>query len=104
MLSAGEENRAERILLFSQLQLEPKHKALNVLFLDEIEGHLDRAGRTMFTEVVIPKLKETFKDKSIILISHEESLKESPEINHLWLAQRKDRVTTLQVIENYNRK
>lgn len=101
-LSAGEENRAEKVLLFSQLELSPNNK-LNVLFLDEIEGYLDKAGKTFFVEVVIPKLKDTFPDRSIILISHEESLKRSYDIDHMWLAERKNRVTSLKTFENYNR-
>jgi len=101
-LSSGEENRGERVLLFSQLSLAPK--SLNVLFLDEIEGHLDPAGKIVFTEIVIPKLKETFKDRCIVVISHEECLIKSPHIDHLWLSERKNRKSTLKVIENYNKR
>lgn len=101
-LSAGEENRAERVLLFSQLDLAPRERSLNVLFLDEIEGHLDPAGRVVFCEIVVPKLREAFPDRAIVLISHEESLRDSPYVDHLWLAERKDRKTTLKVFDQYN--
>jgi len=104
LLSAGEENRAERVLLFAQLDMAPANKALDLLILDEIEGNLDPAGRRTFTEVVIPKLKETFPNKSVIIISHEESLKKSPDIDHLWLVEKKNRSSSLKVITNVNRK
>jgi DNA repair exonuclease SbcCD ATPase subunit len=100
LLSAGEENRAERILLFAQLGLAPKNKTVNTLFLDEIEGNLDAAGRTLFTEVVIPKLKETFPDRCIVIISHDDSMKNLSCIDHLWLVERRNRKSTLKVFEN----
>jgi DNA repair exonuclease SbcCD ATPase subunit len=103
-MSSGEENRGERVLLFSKLSLAPKNKSSNLLFLDEIEGHLDNAGKIVFTEIVIPKLKETFKDRCIVVISHEESLRKSPHVDHLWLAERKNRKTSLKVFENYNKR
>lgn len=104
LLSAGEYNRAARVLLFSQLELIPPNKKTNLLILDEIEGHLDDAGITAFTEVVLPKLKETFPDKSIVVISHQTSLQKSGHIDHLWLAERKDRKTKLSVHQNYQRR
>ena len=102
-LSKGETNRAYRVLLFSQLELIPPNKNTNLLILDEIEGHLDEAGMTAFCEVVLPKLRETFPNKTIIVISHQSSL-QSGDIDHLWLAERKDRKTTLTVYPNYQRK
>jgi ATPase subunit of ABC transporter with duplicated ATPase domains len=103
-LSAGEENRAERVLLFSQLAMMPLFKQTNLLVLDEIEGNLDPVGRKIFTETVVPKLRETFPDKAIVLISHEESLINSPEINHLWVAEKKNRKTTLKTHLYYTRR
>jgi len=100
LLSAGESNRAERVLLFAQLALAPKDKKVNTVFLDEIEGNLDAPGRVLFTEVVIPKLKETFRDKCIVIISHDDSLKNSSSIDHLWLVERRDRKSTLKIFEN----
>ena len=97
MLSAGEENRGARVLLFSQLQITPPNKKLNVLFLDEVERNLDRAGMVAFTETVIPKLKETFPERPIIIISHDPSLQNSPHIDTVWTAERKDRTTTFSV-------
>jgi len=102
-LSAGEENRAEKVLLFAQLDMTKPEKTINALFLDEIEGYLDARGKLVFTEIVIPKLKETFLDRCMVVISHEDSLRDSPDIDHLWLAERKDRQTSLKVIENYTR-
>lgn len=101
LLSAGESNRAERVLLFAQLALAPKDKKVNTVFLDEIEGNLDAPGRVLFTEVVIPKLKETFRDKCIVIISHDDSLKNSSSIDHLWLVERRERKSTLKIFENY---
>lgn len=100
LLSAGESNRAERVLLFAQLALTPKDKKVNTVFLDEIEGNLDAPGRVLFTEVVIPKLKETFRDKCIVIISHDDSLKNSSSIDHLWLVERRERKSTLKIFEN----
>lgn len=104
LLSAGEYNRAARVLLFSQLELIPPNKKTNILFLDEIEGHLDEAGMTAFTEVVLPKLKETFPDRTIVVISHQTSLHNSGVLDHMWLAERKNRKTTLTVHNDYHRR
>jgi len=104
LLSAGEYNRAARVLLFSQLELIPPNKKTNILFLDEIEGHLDEVGITAFTEVVLPKLKETFPDRTIVVISHQTSLHNSGVLDHMWLAERKNRKTTLTVYNNYHRR
>ena len=104
LLSSGEFNRAARVLLFSQLELIPPTKKTNLLFLDEIEGHLDEAGMTAFGEVVLPKLKETFPDHTIVIISHLGSLQKSGFLDHLWMAERKDRKTTLTTYLNYQRK
>ena len=104
LLSSGEFNRAARVLLFSQLELIPPSKKTNLLFLDEIEGNLDEAGMTAFCEVVLPKLKETFPDRTIVVISHHASLHNSGVIDHIWLAERKDRKTTLTVYPDYQRK
>jgi hypothetical protein len=101
LLSTGEYNRAARVLLFSQLELIPPNKNTNLLILDEIEGHLDEAGMTAFIEVVLPKLRETFPDKAILIISHLPSLQQAGVIDHLWLATRKNRKTTLEVFQNY---
>jgi len=103
-LSAGEYNRAARVLLFSQLELIPPNKKTNILFLDEIEGHLDEVGMTAFTEVVLPKLKETFPDRTIVVISHQGSIQTSECLDHLWLAERKDRKTKLTVFPDYHRR
>jgi len=103
-LSAGEYNRAARVLLFSQLELIPPNKKTNLLFLDEIEGHLDEMGMVAFTEVVLPKLKETFPDRTIVVISHQSSIQTSECLDHLWLAERKDRKTKLTVFQDYHRR
>lgn len=94
LLSKGEENRASRVLLFSQLSIEPPDKETNLLFLDEIEGNLDQAGLNAFNEIVIPKLKELFPHKTIVIISHQPSLISSDAIEHLWVTQKKDRIST----------
>ena len=104
LLSAGEFNRAARVLLFSQLELIPPNKKTNLLFLDEIEGHLDEAGMIAFTEVVLPKLKETFPDRTIVVISHATSLHTSDALDHMWLAERKDRKTKMIVYQDYHRR
>lgn len=103
LLSSGEYNRAARVLLFSQLELIPPSKKTNLLLLDEIEGHLDEAGMVAFCEVVLPKLKETFPDRTIVVISHQSSLHNSGVLDHQWLAERKNRKTTLTVYPNYQR-
>jgi len=103
-LSAGEYNRAARVLLFSQLELIPPNKKTNLLCLDEIEGHLDEAGMTAFTEVVLPKLKETFPERTIVVISHQSSIQTSECLDHLWLAERKNRKTKLTVFDDYHRR
>ena len=100
LFSAGEKNRAARVLLFSQLQIQPPNKRINVLFLDEVEQNLDKAGMVAFTEVVIPKLKETFSDRSIVVISHDPSLQNSPSIDSLWTVEKKDRKSTLTIIDS----
>ena len=104
LLSSGEYNRAARVLLFSQLELIPPSKKTNLLLLDEIEGHLDEAGMIAFCEVVLPKLKETFPDRTIVVISHQSSLHNSGVLDHMWLAERKNRKTTLTVFPDYQRK
>jgi DNA repair exonuclease SbcCD ATPase subunit len=104
LLSSGEFNRAARVLLFSQLELIPPSKKTNILFLDEIEGNLDDAGMTAFCEVVLPKLKETFPDRTIVVISHQSSLQNSGVLDHVWLAERKDRKTALTVYPDYHRR
>lgn len=96
LMSAGEGNRASRVLLFSLLELIPPNKRTNLLFLDEIEGFLDEAGMVAFTDIVLPKLKETFSDRSVVLISHHPSLATSEFIDHVWLTTKKDRKSTLQ--------
>jgi DNA repair exonuclease SbcCD ATPase subunit len=103
-LSGGESNRASRVLLFSQLQLMPPNKAINLLVVDEIEDKLDEAGMVAFTDEVVPKLKETFPSRTIVLVSHQKGLKTSDAIDHLWLAERKDRKTVLKVFPFYNRR
>jgi DNA repair exonuclease SbcCD ATPase subunit len=103
-MSSGEFNRASRVLLFSQLELIPPNKRTNLLILDEIEGHLDEAGMTAFCEIVLPKLKETFPDKTIVVISHLGSLAQAGVLDHIWLAERRDRKTTLTVYPDYKRK
>ncbi len=100
LLSAGEYNRAARVLLFSQLELIPPNKKTNLLILDEIESNLDEAGMTAFVEVVLPKLKEVFPEKTIIVISHQPALHTSHYIDHIWLAERSERKTNLKVILN----
>ena len=100
LLSAGEGNRASRVLLFSLLELIPPNKRSNLLFLDEIEGFLDEAGMIAFTDIVLPKLKDTFSDRSVVLISHHPSLLTSSVIDHLWVATKKNRKTTLSVLPN----
>jgi DNA repair exonuclease SbcCD ATPase subunit len=104
LLSAGEGNRASRVLLFSLLELIPPNKRSNLLFLDEIEGFLDEAGMIAFTDIVLPKLKETFSDKNLVIISHHPSLSTSEVIDHLWFATKKDRKTTLSVSPFYRGK
>lgn len=103
LLSAGEYNRAARVLLFSQLELIPPNKKTNLLFLDEIEGNLDEVGMIAFTEVVLPKLKETFQDKTIVVISHQTSLHTSDALDHMWVAERRNRKTKLNVYPEYHR-
>ena len=95
LFSLGEENRAARVLLFSQIALIPPNKKNNLLFLDEIEGNLDEAGFTAFNEVVIPKLKAEFPDRTIIIMTPLNKLSEV--FDHLWIAERKNRKTTLLV-------
>lgn len=95
LLSAGERNRAARVLLFAQLEMIPPSKKVNFLFLDEIETNLDEIGIRAFTEVAIPKLKETFPDRSIVLVSHLKDLKTSEHLDHQWLAERRTRKTKL---------
>lgn len=102
-LSAGEYNRAARVLLFSQLELIPPKKRTNLLFLDEVEAHLDKAGMRAFVEDVLPKLKENFPEKNIVIISHAASLGSSC-IDHMWLAERKDRKTKLSLYPHYQRR
>jgi len=104
LLSAGEFNRAARVLLFSQLELIPPNKKTNLLVLDEIEANLDEAGMLAFTEVVLPTLRETFPDRTIIVISHQSSLHNAGVLDHIFLAERKDRKTTLTVYPDYQRK
>jgi len=95
LLSAGERNRAARVLLFAQLEMIPPTKKVNFLFLDEIEANLDEIGIRAFTEVAIPKLKETFPERSIVLVSHLKDLKTSEHLDHQWLAERRQRKTKL---------
>lgn len=102
--SSGEYNRAARVLLFSQLELIPPNKKTNLLFLDEVEGNLDKAGMRAFVEDVLPKLRETFPEKCVVIISHTASLSSSQAIDHLWLAERKDRKTNLTVYPYYQRR
>jgi DNA repair exonuclease SbcCD ATPase subunit len=97
LLSAGERNRAARVLLFAQLEMIPPTKRVNFLFLDEIEANLDEIGIRAFTEVAIPKLKETFPDRSIVLVSHLKDIKTSEYLDHQWLAERRQRKTKLTV-------
>ena len=104
LLSSGEYNRAARVLLFSQLELIPPNKKTNLLVLDEIEANLDEAGMLAFTEVVLPTLRDTFPDRTIVVISHQTSLHNAGVLNHMWLAERKDRKTTLTVYPDYQRK
>jgi DNA repair exonuclease SbcCD ATPase subunit len=96
-LSSGEFNRAVRVLLFSQLELIPPNKDTNLLILDEIEGHLDEAGLTAFVEVVLPKLREIFPRKTIVVISHESSLQNAGVIDRMWLVERRNRKSTLSL-------
>jgi len=103
LLSAGEFNRASRVLLFSQLELIPPNKKTNLLFLDEIEGNLDEAGVTAFTEVVLPKLKETFPEYTIVVISHQTSLHNSGILDHMWLVEKRNRKASLSVFPDYHR-
>ncbi len=98
-LSAGEFNRASRVLLFSQLELIPPNKKTNILFLDEIEGHLDAAGMTAFVEVVLPKLKERFSEYTIVIVSHQSALQNSGVIDDMWLVERQNRRTTLKICQ-----
>jgi hypothetical protein len=103
-LSSGEYNRASRALLFSQLELIPPNKKLNNLFLDEIEGNLDDAGIVAFTDEVLPTLKDTFKDRTIVIISHQNSIPNSGVIDHMWIAERSNRQTTLKTFPWYQRR
>lgn len=103
LLSAGEFNRASRVLLFSQLELIPPNKKTNLLILDEIEGNLDEAGLTAFTEVVLPKLKETFPEYTIVVISHQTSLHNSGVLDHMWLVERRNRIASLSVFPDFHR-
>ena len=103
LLSSGEYNRASRVLLISLLELTPPNKDTNLLILDEIEGHLDSAGTTAFVEMVLPKLREIFPHKTIIVISHQSSLQNAG-IDHLWLVERKDRKSKLTTFLNYKEK
>lgn len=96
-LSAGEENRAARVLLFSQLEMRPASKRINLLELDEIEANLDEVGFMAFTDVVVPKLREAFPDTTIVLVSHQKSLRNIGVIDHQWVAERKDRKTRLNI-------
>lgn len=104
LLSAGERNRAARVLLFAQLELIPPSKKTNLLFLDEIEANLDEAGIKAFTDVAIPKLKETFPERSIVIVSHLKGLKNSGHFDHLWLAERRERKTKLTPYPWHHRK
>lgn len=103
-LSSGEINRAIRTLLFSSLELIPPKKRTNFLALDEIESNLDKAGMLAFTDGVLPRLKEMFNEHSIFVISHQESLHNSGVLDHLALAERKDRKTKLTVHPHYQRR
>lgn len=104
LLSSGEFNRGARVLLFSQLELIPPQKKTNFLALDEIESNLDKTGLLAFTDVVLPRLKETFKDRTIIVISHQESLHNGGVLDHLFVAERRNRKTTLTVYPYYQRR
>jgi MoxR-like ATPase len=83
--------------------LEKHHVKTSDLFLDEIEGNLDEAGLTAFTEAVLPKLKETFPMYTIVVISHQTSLHNSGILDHMWLVERRNRRATLTVYPNYHR-
>jgi len=104
LLSSGEYNRASHVLVFSQIELIPPSKNLNTLFLDEIEGNLDEAGMLAFIDEVLPKLKEVFSDKTVILISHLNSILNSGVIDHMWVSERKDRKSNLKTFPWYQRR
>ena len=103
LLSLGEENRGARVLLFGQLDLMPPKKKTNLLFLDEVETGLDKVGTDSFVTDVLPKIKDHFKDRNIVLISHIPAIQTSGTAEHLWLVDRKDRRCKFRSYPFYSR-
>ena len=96
-LSNGQKMRISFSIMFSFLKLieEKNGVSTNMLFLDEIlDGSLDAAGR----EELLHILKDEFSEqKNIIIISHNQEIKEKVELFDRMIKVQKDKFSSLEI-------
>jgi len=99
-LSNGQKMRISFSIMFSFLKLieEKNGVSTNLLFLDEIlDGSLDASGRDELLYI----LKDEFSDKKdIIIISHNQDIKDKVELFSRLISIKKDKFSSINIDEN----
>jgi len=91
-LSGGEARRMNIALMLMVRFSMPKQKATNLVILDEVDMNVDRIGRVVFSNDLLPIIKN--KVSTLIVISHNKDVSDSPSFNKRWVFKKKDNVSS----------
>lgn len=93
-LSGGEARRMNLALILMVKKSMPVEKASNLVILDEVDMNVDLIGRSVFSNVLLPALKNTIG--TLLVISHNVDVSESPNFDRHWTFVKKDNISKLK--------
>lgn len=97
-LSRGESRRMNLALILMTKYAMPASKSTNLVVLDEVDTNMDDIGKDALVNELIPSLKERIG--TIIIISHNKEISQSPTIDNRWIAEKKNELSRMIMKEN----
>lgn len=74
-LSGGEEKRMAVCLVLAIASVRLERKKINCVILDEVDSQIDKFGRYLFVNELLPMIREEFE--SVFVISHSEEMRQA---------------------------
>lgn len=94
-LSGSEQMVVSLILSFGMWDyLNQRGRGTNVLFLDEVFAPFDSTMRVRVGEL----FKDVAKDRCVVLITHNEDIKELLDFDQIWLVEKREGISNLKVL------
>ena len=94
-LSGSEQMIVSLILCFGLWDfLNQRGRGTNVLFLDEVLAPFD----STFSIKIVELLKDVAKDRCVVLITHNEAIKEFLDFDQIWLVEKQNGISNLKII------